>query len=144
MRYLVPQFLETEQKIWGPFSFKNFVVIIGVGGVVFMLYFYLNFFIWIVVAVFLAIATLALMFYRYEGLSLPMAIFSSVGNLLWARRYIWEGFSQTKNPADILLSPKIPTASDAQKAAQEDREQKKKEGLALKKMERLSKILDNE
>ncbi len=142
MRYLVPQFLETEQKIWGPFSFKNFVVIIGVSGVAFMLYFLLNFFVWIVTAIFLLLATLTLMFYRYEGLSLPVVIFNSIGYSLWSRRYMWVGRAQKQNPTDILMSPKAPIVNEADMAAKEAREQKKREGLALKKMERLSKILD--
>lgn len=38
MQFKVPQFLEIEDKIFGPFTFKEFVYLAGGGGICFVLY----------------------------------------------------------------------------------------------------------
>jgi hypothetical protein len=38
MKYQVPQFIEIEDKIFGPFTFKQFIYLIGGAGVCFMCY----------------------------------------------------------------------------------------------------------
>lgn len=38
MQFKVPQFLEIEDKIFGPFTFREFVYLVGGGGLCFVLY----------------------------------------------------------------------------------------------------------
>ena len=67
MRYQVPQFIEVEDKIFGPFTFKQFIYIVGGGGMAFIFYKFLNIFI----AVPFIAASLgfgfALAFYKVNG-----------------------------------------------------------------------------
>jgi len=53
MRFQVPQFIEHEAKVIGPFTFRQFIYL-GVPGVVaFFLYFLAPFFVFIIAAIFL-------------------------------------------------------------------------------------------
>lgn len=38
MRYQIPQFIDVEDKIFGPFSFKQFLYLIGGGGISYVLW----------------------------------------------------------------------------------------------------------
>jgi hypothetical protein len=42
MEFQVPQFIEVEDKIFGPFTFKQFIFIIGGGGLGFIIWFLLS------------------------------------------------------------------------------------------------------
>ena len=143
MRYLVPQFLETEQKIWGPFNFRNFVIMIGVGGVAFILYLYLPFLLWIIFAIILIIGTLILMFYQYQGRPLTVVMIDAMRHLIGSKRYVWVGSKQQESPADMLIEPKLPVKEDEKiKEAREAKEIKQKSQEAIKKMGELSRELD--
>lgn len=51
MQYQVPQFIDTEDKIAGPFTMRQFIYVALTVGVVFMLYFLLQSWIWLILAV---------------------------------------------------------------------------------------------
>lgn len=136
MRYLVPQFLETEQTIWGPFTFKNFVILIGVGGVAFMLYFYIGLVAWIATVIVFAAITLALMFYRHGGRPLTSVLFDFFKHLFGARRYTWVGVEQKKGVSEFISLPK----SDLPKPKEEEAKSQIKP--PLEKIEELGKMLD--
>lgn len=38
MKFKVPQFLEIEDKIFGPFTFREFIYLVGGGGICFVIY----------------------------------------------------------------------------------------------------------
>jgi hypothetical protein len=67
MQFQVPQFIEVEDKIFGPFSFKQFVYLAGGAGLAFVLYKLLP--LWIALVPGLLIIGLALLltFYRPNG-----------------------------------------------------------------------------
>ena len=44
MQFQVPQFIEIEDKIFGPLTFKQFIYLAGGGGLCFLLYTILPFF----------------------------------------------------------------------------------------------------
>jgi len=105
MRYVVPQFLETEQKIWGPFTFGNFVILIGVGGVSFTLFFWLNIVVWGIISLVLFLGAIALMLYRPYGRSLSEVVVDFSKHLLGTRRYLWQGRAQKEGASEFLMAP---------------------------------------
>ena len=63
MQFKVPQFLEIEDKIFGPFTFKQFVYLAGGAGLCFVLYKLMGLLIGIIPMLIVAGISLALTFY---------------------------------------------------------------------------------
>lgn len=134
MRYLVPHFLETEQKIWGPFTFANFIILIGVGGLAFVLFFLLDFVLWLLIAIALGVITIALMFYRPYGRPLWETAINFFYHLIGSRQYTWSGSKQTQSPSEFLVKTSVP------KEIPKQTEQEEK--LSAEKLEKISNMLD--
>ena len=64
MQFQVPQFIDIEDKVIGPFTIKQFLYLAGAGVIVFILYRMLSTFITIILAIPIVIIALALGFYR--------------------------------------------------------------------------------
>ncbi len=64
MRFQVPQFIEIEDKIFGPLTFKQFIYLLGGGGAVFILYVFLPIYLMVFLAIPVALFALALAFYQ--------------------------------------------------------------------------------
>ncbi len=90
MQYYVPQFIESESKIIGPLSLKQFFIILGPTVLVILLYFlFRNLIIALIAGLFLIGGGVAFAFYKFEGQDL-LSIFSyGITFLLKPRKYIW-------------------------------------------------------
>ncbi len=90
MQFKVPQFLEIEDKIFGPFTFKEFVYLAGGAGLCFVLYKLLGVF-WGIIPI-LAVAgfALALTFYRPNNKPFINMVEAGVNFLLQDKLYIWK------------------------------------------------------
>lgn len=64
MHFQVPQYLEVEDKIIGPFTLKQFIILLIGGGIIFLLYNLLTFSVFIIIAMPIALFTLLLAFYK--------------------------------------------------------------------------------
>ena len=68
MEFVVPQFIERESKIIGPFNFKQSIFLGIAGALVLFLYFIIkSFWIFLIIAFFLVIGALALVFSDSAG-----------------------------------------------------------------------------
>ncbi|MFT7328278.1 MAG: hypothetical protein ACI870_000465 [Crocinitomicaceae bacterium] len=67
MRFEVPQFINIPDKLFGPFTFKQALYLVGGGGIVFAIYKTLPFFVTIVLGVPIAALSLALVYYKPNG-----------------------------------------------------------------------------
>lgn len=90
MPYIVPQFIEKEPKIVGPLTLKQFVFIGTAGGLVIFLYFVLNFLLFIISAIILGGASLALAFLKIKGFPLPVVIKNFFIFLTKEKIYLWK------------------------------------------------------
>jgi hypothetical protein len=95
MEYIVPQFIEREPKIIGPFTFKQFIFIGIAGGILIFLYFVIkSLALFILIAIILLGAALAMAFFKFGGFPLPKLIknffvFSSRPKVyLWGKKTI--------------------------------------------------------
>ncbi|PIR68355.1 hypothetical protein COU49_01400 [Candidatus Nomurabacteria bacterium CG10_big_fil_rev_8_21_14_0_10_35_16] len=92
MRFKVPQFLEIEDKIFGPFTFKEFVYLVGGIGLCFILYRLLGIWIGGIPIIIVASFSLALTFYKpnnkpFINLIESMFLYSFQNKLyIWKRR----------------------------------------------------------
>ena len=94
MQFQVPQFIETEDKIVGPFTLKQFLYVASAGGLSFMLYFMVQTWLWALLSVFIVSGGLALAFLKINGRAFP-AVLLSMFSFYWKpQMYVW----QSENP----------------------------------------------
>ncbi|MGM0482732.1 MAG: PrgI family mobile element protein [Patescibacteria group bacterium] len=90
MRFQVPQFIEIEDKIFGPLSFKQFVYVVGGGGLVVLLFFLLPNFLAFLLAVPVAVFSGALAFYKVNNRPFIIITEAAIKHFLKKKLYIWK------------------------------------------------------
>ncbi len=107
MQFQVPQFIEIEDKIFGPLTFKQFIYAVGALAASFMLYKLLPPFI----AIFLILPVLALgfalAFYKVNGRPFVVTLESALKYILGGRLYLW----RKKEMAPLKKEQVVPTPS---------------------------------
>jgi hypothetical protein len=119
MRFQVPQFIEVEDKIFGPLTLKQFIYIAGGAGLSFLVYVLLNSILLAAIPVFAIMAvSLGLAFYKVNNKPLINVAESAFKFYLGNKLYIWkkedkqkpktqeEATKDAKNFASIMI-PKI-------------------------------------
>ena len=90
MQFKVPQFLEIEDKIFGPFTFKQFVYLAGGAGLCFVLYKLLGIWVGGVPIIIVAAFCLALTFYRPNDKPFIFMLESVFKYVFQSKLYIWK------------------------------------------------------
>ncbi|MEX0933170.1 MAG: PrgI family protein [Candidatus Paceibacterota bacterium] len=99
MRFQVPQFIEIEDKIFGPLSFKQFIYLVGGAGIAYALYRLLPLFIAILfIAPILGLAG-ALAFYQVNGKPFIHTLEAAFHYLNKKKLYLWQK-SERKNTTE--------------------------------------------
>ena len=90
MQFKVPQFLDIEDKIFGPFTFRQFVYLVGGAGICYLFYKILG--IWLGAIPMLVIAglSLALAFYKPNGKPFINILEASFKYYTQSKLYIWQ------------------------------------------------------
>ena len=120
MRYQVPQFIEIEDKIVGPFTIKQFVYLAGGAGMCFIIYTYVYFYLALLLIAVVASLSLALAFYKINNK--PFIDFLESAFLYYTKQnlYLWK--KEEKSPlrrteeAEKLSTPRqiyVPRLSDS-------------------------------
>jgi len=102
MNFQVPQFIETEDKIIGPFTLKQFLYVAAAGVISFMLFFFLQLWLWVLITMGLTTIALSFAFIKINGRSL-ITIAMSAFNYYWKPRfYLWKtgGAQTTQQPQE--------------------------------------------
>jgi hypothetical protein len=90
MEYQVPQFIEVEDKVFGPFSLKQFIYLAGGVGLVVILVLYLPLFLGILLSIPVVVFTLALSFYKVNNKSFVDILEAAVNFYTKNRLYLWK------------------------------------------------------
>lgn len=90
MQFKVPQFLEIEDKIFGPFTFREFVYLAGGAGICFVLYKLLGLLWGTIPILIIAGFSLALTFYRPNNKPFINMIESGFKFFMQSKLYIWK------------------------------------------------------
>ena len=113
-RYQVPQFIEVEDKIFGPLTFRQFVYLAGGAGFIVILYSFLPFFLAILIGAPFAILGIVLAFVKINNRPSINIVESIIRFGLNKKLYLWrkEPKKITKKgtdekPAPILHVPKL-------------------------------------
>ncbi len=108
MRYQVPQFIEVEDKIFGPFTFKQFAYLVGGVGVCFIAYKFLPFFLGLPVMLVAMGISSALSFYKINNRPLIETLEAAFKYTFTKHLYIWKKVDKQpeKSIADDMLDAK--------------------------------------
>ncbi|MFA6586125.1 MAG: PrgI family protein [Candidatus Paceibacterota bacterium] len=90
MQFKVPQFLEIEDKIFGPFTFKEFVYLVGGAGICYMLYKLLGLFLGAIPILAVAGFSAALTFYHPNGKPFLNMVEAGIKYAMQDKLYIWK------------------------------------------------------
>ena len=90
MQFRVPQFLDIEDKIFGPFTFRQFVYLAGGAGLCYIVYALFGFLIGIIPILIIAGLSLSLAFYRPNGKPFLNMIEAGVKYSFQSKLYIWQ------------------------------------------------------
>lgn len=86
----VPQFIDVEDKVAGPLTWKQLGWMIAMGAVLFLLYTIFSGILFFVLAVPVALLFVALAFFRPNGMSFPHFLFYSIAFLFRPKVSVWE------------------------------------------------------
>jgi len=89
-QYQVPQFIEVEDKIFGPLTLKQFIYLAGSGGLVLLCFTLLPLFLALPLAGLAAGIGSAFAFYRVNGRPLIIAAEHAFSYLLGNKLYLWK------------------------------------------------------
>jgi len=94
MQYQVPQFIEIEDKIFGPLTIKQFIYLAGGAGLSYLVYSLINEYVpfWLVVILIIPIIgfAIALAFYKVNGKTFINEVESAVKYYIGSKLYIWK------------------------------------------------------
>jgi hypothetical protein len=101
MRFQVPQFIDVEDKIIGPFTIKQFVYLAGGGGMAFLIYRFLPIYLSIPLVAAVIILSLALAFYKMNNK--PFIDILEAAFLYYTKQnlYIWKKEPRKLEPMEV-------------------------------------------
>ena len=96
MQFQTPQFIETENKIIGPLTLKQFFYLAVGFGVSFTFFFILNFWLWFLISLVVGVAALGFAFVKIGAQPLPIMVSRAFLYFLQPRLYLWERKAEKK------------------------------------------------
>ncbi len=127
MEYQVPQFIEVEDKIFGPFTLKQFIYVAGGVGLCAILLLYFPLIVGIVLAIPVGAFTAALAFYKVNNKPFVEIMEAALKFYVGDRLYLWKK-EKHENTAPAAPAPVI--------------EERAKLGLSSTKLKELAWSLD--
>lgn len=90
MQFRVPQFIDVEDKLFGPLTFKQFVYLAGGAGLIYIVYKVFPFWAAILLIVPLGILTGLLAFYKVNGKPFVFYLQAGFNYLFSSKLFIWK------------------------------------------------------
>ena len=116
-QYQVPQFIDIEDKIIGPFTIKQFLYLAAAGAFALVCYYTLNFFVFIIITMPVAVLALALAFFKVNGIPFPRVMMHMIGYLSKPHLYIWKQRPPEKKKVAEVNAPtnisKVPVLTES-------------------------------
>jgi len=109
MRFEVPQFIEVEDKIIGPFTWKQFVYLAGGGGLLIVLFFMLPMIFFAIFGIPVGALTGFLAFHRINNRPFSIFLESFVNYVTKTKLYLWK---KEEQQSIIAKEIQMPAAQD--------------------------------
>lgn len=106
MRFQVPQFIEVENKVFGPLTVEQFIYLAGGGGLAYLFYAFFPFLLVIIIDPIIVGFALALAFYKVNNRPFIYTVESATKYYLGNKLYIWKKATNKPNTA------KMPTPAE--------------------------------
>lgn len=90
MQFQVPQFIDTEDKIIGPFTIRQFSFVAAAGLLSFVLYFTVQVWLWAALSILFLAAAAGFAFIKIEGRSLTHILLSAFSFYWKPQTYVWQ------------------------------------------------------
>lgn len=118
MRFQVPQFIEVEDKIFGPLTIKQFIYILGGAGMSFLVYSFVPTLVFKVIIIVPIMAfSLALAFYKVNNKPFLNVVESAFHYFFSSKLYIWKkvdkAIIEKKQTAQTTPEFYVPKLSDS-------------------------------
>jgi hypothetical protein len=105
MEYQVPQFIEVEDKIFGPFTLKQFIYVAGGIGLCAILILYLPIVFGVILAIPVAAFSGALAFYKVNNKNFVDVLESGFRFYTTERLYLWKRDPKDHEPVAVAAAP---------------------------------------
>lgn len=117
MRYQVPQFIEVEDKIFGPLTFKQFIYLAGGAGLCLLFFTLLPIYLTVLFGVPVAAFAAALAFYKVNGRPFIIAVEHAVMYFIGTKLYLWKQRSAAP-PPKLAPTPTAPSMAGVPKLSE--------------------------
>jgi hypothetical protein len=107
MQFQVPQFIEVEDKIFGPLTFKQFIFLAGGAGMVYLAWRVLPLIVAIPIMALVGCLALALAFFQYNGRPFLFALETFFYYLIRSKLYLWSNEGR-KRTAPKMAAAAVP------------------------------------
>ena len=114
MRFQVPQFLEIEDKLFGPLTFKQFIYVAGSVGIASILFMFLPKFFALILSAPVILFGLALAFYRMNDKPFISTVEAFIKFHTSGKLYLWQkeqkvptAANREKKPIEQVYVPKL-------------------------------------
>ena len=111
MQFQVPQFIEVEDKIFGPLTTKQFFYLLGAGAVIFIMYVFFQLWIVIIFGLPLGGFALAMAFLKLDGVPFIKVVGNALGYAGANRLYLWKKVPK-KISEKNMVSPRLSSSLD--------------------------------
>lgn len=101
MRFQVPQFIDVEDKIFGPLTLKQFIYLAGAGGISFVLWTLLPKFLALLVAAPIVLFAVALAFYKVNNRPFINVVESAFFFITKDKLYVWRQEKEKKKKKKV-------------------------------------------
>jgi hypothetical protein len=113
MQFQVPQFIETEDKIVGPLTLKQFVYMGAAAGIDFLLFFALETWLWFIFAFIITALGVGLAFIKINGRPLVSVILSALKFYWSPQTFVWQQDHKDPN----FKKREIPLSAEPKKSS---------------------------
>lgn len=120
MRFEVPQFIEVEDKVFGPLTFKQFIYLLGGAGLCVVIWVFVPKIIGVFLIIAVAALAISLAFYQVNNKPFIHLLESAMKYVTASKLYIWkkeERKAEAKTAMDAALSAEgglgVPRLSDS-------------------------------
>lgn len=121
MRFEVPQFIEIEDKIFGPLTWKQFIYLGGGSGMAVVAFFYLPFLLFIFIAIPVGALATALAFYPINNRPFSIFLESIYRYFTTNRLYLWKRKSKYTPQKIARNTPNLPPVTAHQAPSGENK-----------------------
>ena len=101
MNFKVPQFIDVEDKLFGPFTFSEFAYLVGGAGLIFIIYKLLPLFIAVILIIPVAVLVGLLVFYKINNKPFIFYLQAGLEYYMGSKLYIWKQRLIKKSKTDI-------------------------------------------